>query len=163
MGHTPMKRFGEAQELSGATLLLANHPHGGENLRDLLVGQILWVSKAQLAAAGVAALAVLALWLGLGRHLGKLGFYVAFALSVTASVQLVGVYLVFASLIIPALAVRRQGRGALATGYAIGVLGYGAGLAGSALTDLPAGPVIVWTLAVFAIAWGLRPRMWAAA
>jgi NAD(P)-dependent dehydrogenase (short-subunit alcohol dehydrogenase family) len=24
MGHTPMKRFGEAQELSGATLLLAS-------------------------------------------------------------------------------------------------------------------------------------------
>ena len=29
-------------------LLLANDPHGGENLKDLLAGQILWVSNAQL-------------------------------------------------------------------------------------------------------------------
>ena len=28
---------------SGGILLLANNPHGGEHLRDLLVGQILWV------------------------------------------------------------------------------------------------------------------------
>ena len=31
-------------------ILLANDPHGGEALRDLLVGQILWVGYAQLAA-----------------------------------------------------------------------------------------------------------------
>ena len=35
---------------------------------------------------------------------GQSGFYGAFAVAVTASVQLVGVYLVFASLIVPALA-----------------------------------------------------------
>ena len=29
-------------------LLLANNPHGGEHLKDLLVGQILWVNTAQL-------------------------------------------------------------------------------------------------------------------
>jgi zinc/manganese transport system permease protein len=41
-----------------------------------------------------------------GRRLGGLGFYLTFALAITASVQRVGVYLVFASLIPPALAVR---------------------------------------------------------
>ena len=29
-------------------LLLANNPHGGEHLKDLLVGQILWVHTTQL-------------------------------------------------------------------------------------------------------------------
>src|SRR5512147_1043216 len=33
---------------SAAVLLLAKNPHGGEHLRDLLVGQILWVDAAQL-------------------------------------------------------------------------------------------------------------------
>ena len=34
-------------------LLLANDPHGGENLKDLLAGQILWVSNAQLIRTAV--------------------------------------------------------------------------------------------------------------
>ena len=34
-------------------LLLANDPHGGENLKDLLAGQILWVSTEQLIRAAV--------------------------------------------------------------------------------------------------------------
>ena len=70
-----------------------------------------------------------------------------FALAVTASVQLVGVYLVFSSLIVPALATRAAARGArLCVAYAIGVAGYALGLALSAVFDLPSGAVIVWTL-----------------
>ena len=34
-------------------LLLANNPHGGDNLKDLLAGQILWVSNAQLIRTAV--------------------------------------------------------------------------------------------------------------
>ena len=34
-------------------LLLANNPHGGEELKDLLAGQILWVSTEQLVRAAV--------------------------------------------------------------------------------------------------------------
>jgi zinc/manganese transport system permease protein len=33
-------------------LLLAGNPHGGEHLKDLLVGQILWVSTQQLIGHG---------------------------------------------------------------------------------------------------------------
>jgi zinc/manganese transport system permease protein len=61
------------------------------------------------------------------------------------------VYLVFASLIVPALAVRGLERRGLALGYMLGALGYGAGLLLSALSDLPSGPVIVWTLVMLAI------------
>jgi hypothetical protein len=76
-------------------------------------------------------------------------FYALFALSVTTSVQLVGVYLVFASLIIPALATRRH-RSLLAA-YSVGLTGYLLGLLGSAISDLPTGPVTVWTMAIAAI------------
>ena len=50
--------------------------------------------------------AVLGSWFALRQRFGRMGFYVLFAVGVTASVQLVGMYLVFASLIIPALATR---------------------------------------------------------
>jgi zinc/manganese transport system permease protein len=62
-------------------------------------------------------------------------------------VQLVGVYLVFASLIVPALAARLYAdKLRLAVGYAVGVAGYIAGLIASALLDLPTGAVIVVAL-----------------
>jgi len=132
-----------------ALLLLARNPHGGEHLKELLVGQILWVGYARLWPVALLYAVVLALWLPLHARLGRLAFYLLFAITITASVQLVGVYLVFASLILPALAGRglSEGRG-VAVGYAVGAIGYGAGLLLSALADLPAGPLIVCCLAV---------------
>jgi zinc/manganese transport system permease protein len=131
-----------------ALLLLAGNPHGGEHLKDLLVGQILWVSYTQLIPAAVLSVALLAfMWLRGGKLAGLL-FYALFALAITASVQLVGVYLVFASLIVPALATAgMRGRGRLAAAYAIGAAGYILGLGLSAVLDLPSGAMIVWTLA----------------
>ena len=97
---------------SAGILLLASNPHGGEHLKDLLVGQILWVTPTQLGwLAAVTAVLLLALRLGWTRRLGRFGFYGVFALAVTASVQLVGVYLVFSSLIIPALGTCARCRG----------------------------------------------------
>lgn len=135
-------------------LLLAGNPHGGEHLKDLLVGQILWVNTTQLLwLAGVTVLLLFTMWRGGLRRFGRFGFYGAFALAVTASVQLVGVYLVFSSLIIPALATQgyRNTRQRHWLGYVVGVLGYSFGLALSALFDLPSGAVIVWTLAACAL------------
>ena len=60
-------------------LLLANNPHGGEHLKDLLVGQILWVSPASLIPVAVLYAIVLALWFGFRERLGQIGFYVLFA------------------------------------------------------------------------------------
>lgn len=135
-------------------LLLAGNPHGGEHLKELLVGQILWVDATQLVGlGGVTALLLLAMRLGWVTRVGRFGFYAAFALAVTASVQLVGVYLVFSSLIIPALGTRAHGgRRRLAVAYGLGAAGYALGLALSALFDLPSGAVIVWTLALCALA-----------
>ncbi|MEO5629933.1 MAG: metal ABC transporter permease [Thermomonas sp.] len=133
---------------TGGLLLLADNPQGGEHLKDLLVGQILWVSYSQLIPAAILSVLLLAvMWLRRGRLTGLL-FYGLFALAITASVQLVGVYLVFASLIVPALAtVGMRGRGRLAMAYGIGAAGYVSGLALSAVLDLPSGAMIVWTLA----------------
>jgi zinc/manganese transport system permease protein len=141
-------------------LLLAGNPHGGEHLKELLVGQILWVNTTQLLAlAGVSALLLAALGLGWIERLGRFGFYGAFALAVTASVQLVGVYLVFSSLIIPALGTRaHRGPRRLGLAYLVGALGYGIGLALSALFDLPSGAVIVWALAASSGAFALGAR-----
>lgn len=156
------RRFGKVQEAiigvsfvlaaTGGILLLANDPHGGEELRDLLVGQILFADVHTLMPAAVLAALVLVSWRFVMRTLGRAGFYVLFAISVTASVQLVGVYLVFASLMVPALATRSLRKHALAAGYAIGLVGYLVGLVLSAVFDLPTGAVIVWTLTVAALA-----------
>jgi zinc/manganese transport system permease protein len=138
---------------TGSVMLLAGNAHGSEHLRDLLVGQILWAQPGRLAWAALVYAVVLALWFGWGARMGRIGFYVLFALAVTVSVQLVGLYLVFATLIIPPLATRRMTRGRLASAWAIGAIGYALGLALSTAFDLPSGAVIVWTLAVAGLAW----------
>ncbi len=61
--HLTDRRFPEIQEaligvafVLAATLgvlLLAGNPHGGEHLKELLVGQVLWVTFEQLIPAGV--------------------------------------------------------------------------------------------------------------
>ena len=130
-----------------AIILLAAHPQGSEHLKDLLVGQLLWVRAEQLPLAAAASAAILALWFFLKGRL----FYIVFACAATLSVQLVGIYLVFATLIIPALATRK-----LPVGYALAALGYAAGLLLSALFDLPAGPSIVCTLAMLFLAGAAR-------
>jgi zinc/manganese transport system permease protein len=128
-------------------IILSNNPHGGEHLKDLLVGQILFVSAAQLIPVAILYAVVLALWFTVRSRLGQIGFYVMFALVVTQSVQLVGIYLVFASLIVPALASRRfPERHRLWIGYLVGLVGYVSGLVASALYDWPTGAVIVVTL-----------------
>ncbi|HXZ96491.1 MAG TPA: metal ABC transporter permease [Burkholderiales bacterium] len=136
---------------TGGILLLADNPHGGEHLKDLLVGQILWVSFAQLTPVAVLTAIICVLWFRYEQRLGHTGFYLLFAISVTASVQLVGIYLVFASLIVPALATRNYTRRRLAASYALGAAGYAIGLVFSALLDLPSGAVLVWALTALGI------------
>ena len=133
---------------TGSLLLLANNPHGSEHLKDLLVGQILWVSVHQLIPVALLSAVLLAVMWWRRAQLEGLLFYGLFALAITASVQLVGVYLVFASLIVPALATAGlSGPRRTLTAYAIGACGYVAGLVLSAMLDLPSGAMIVWTLA----------------
>ena len=94
---------------------------------------------------------ILALWFGARERIGQAGFYALFAVAVTVSVQLVGLYLVFATLIVPPLATRRMTQGRLAAAWSLGLAGYAIGLVASTALDLPSGPVIVWVLVALAL------------
>ena len=164
------KRWPEVQEAvigvsfivaaNAALLLLAANPHGAEHMKDLLIGQILWVDPARLVPIALLSAALLWIWLALQARIGRVGFYVLFACAVTLSVQLVGLYLVFTTLIVPALATRGFERGRLAACYALGALGYASGLALSLATDLPPGPLIVCTMTAFGVVlFALGPRV----
>ena len=144
---------------SGALIVLAANPHGAEHLKDLLVGQILWADPAQLPIVAAIYAVVVLVWFTLGERIGRIGFYLLFACAVTVSVQLVGLYLVFTTLIVPALATRRYSRWRLACAYTLGAAGYAAGLIVSALSDWPSGPAIVWVMTGLAIiVFALGPR-----
>jgi zinc/manganese transport system permease protein len=141
---------------TGGILLLAGNPHGSEHLKDLLVGQILWTTWTALWPLALLYAIALAVWFSLHPRSGGLVFYLVFAVVVTASVQIVGIYLVFASLIIPALATVSMNRGnRLLAGYAIGALSYLVGIVISFWLDLPTGAVIVWSMAAVALLAGL--------
>jgi len=156
------RRWPEAQEAvigvvfvlssNAAILLLAGNVHGGEQLKDLLIGQILWVSPQQLLPVALVYVLMLAVWFAFRDKLGRIGFYVLFACAVTISVQLVGLYLVFATLVVPALATLRSRAHRMWKAYGIAICGYAAGLAASAASDLPSGPMVVCAMVVSGLA-----------
>jgi zinc/manganese transport system permease protein len=136
---------------SAEIILFGFNPHGAEHLKDLLVGQILWVTLDQLLPITGLYVLVMAAWIFLDLARRRVLFYAVFAVTVTASVQLVGVFLVFASLIIPALAARIvETRRPVAFAYGFGLAGYVIGLLASALLDFPTGAAIVCALALLA-------------
>ena len=132
-------------------LLLASNPHGGEHLKDLLVGQILWVGThaAAVARRGLGGAAA-----GAGAGLGaqRLG-----PLRLLRRVRDRRDGLGAAGRRVPRVrqpdrpgagdARPAPARGACALAYGVGAVGYALGLALSAVLDLPSGAVIVWTLA----------------
>lgn len=135
---------------TGSILVLTADPHGGEQLKAILVGQILWLQPQDLLPLTVIYAMVLVLWCQLRSKLGDWLFYPLFAITITLSTQVVGVYLVFASLIIPAL-VTLNSQTPLIKGFFIGLTGYLVGLLVAAYLDLPAGAAIVWSLAAVAL------------
>ena len=137
---------------TASMLMLAHNPHGSEHIKELLVGQILWVDWSQILVAAMISLIVVFVWFNFKNKIGNIGFYILFAVSITSSVQLIGVYLVFTSLIVHALAAAKyQTKPALFLAGIIGITGYLSGLIVSALFDLPSGAVIVWCLAISAL------------
>lgn len=126
-------------------------PHGREKLTALLAADILWVrwEAAALLAAGAAV--VLALSDRSGRRLGRDAlFYPVFALALSVAVPALGLYLVFALLIAPALWTRRGGGLPLAIGLA--ALACMAGLALSWALDWPSGACVALLLCVLGLA-----------
>lgn len=138
-----------------ALLWVSADPHGGQKLATVLAGDVLWVLPEQLAVLATATAVFLVLHRVTGATLWNgPAFYPAFAVLVSLSVPLLGLYLVFATLIVPALAVAgRPGCGA--AGVLLGTLAYAAGLMASLQWDVPSGPCIVLTLMAAALVWAL--------
>ena len=131
-------------------LVLANNPHGSEHINDILSGQLLFADWQKVAFAGTIFLTATALIYAKAELFLKKYFYIVLACVITTSVQICGVYLVFASLIFPAVATSymKNERKRRLTEYAGETFGFVFGLWVSYYFDLPAGPTVVWAISL---------------
>ena len=137
---------------AGASVIgAASLPEGRERLTALLAADVLWAAWPAVglfAAAG----ALVAAFLLAGR--GLLGrdavFYPLFALSLSVAVPVLGLYLVFALLIAPALWLRRGARLGTALLLAAGACAAGLGL--SWALDWPSGACLTLALCALGLA-----------
>jgi len=114
--------------------------------------QVLFVDWTQIAIIAAVYLPSLVVWFRFRDKLGRFGFYLIFAIVVTTSVQVVGVYLVFATLIFPALGAQAAAAGKrLTAAYGISLFGIIMGLLFSLVSDYPTGPSLVWSLGLTAL------------
>lgn len=130
---------------AAAVVVVASDPHGRERLATLLAADVLWVSWPAVLTLAVMALAGAGLVLGRRALLRRdVVFYPAFAIALAVSVQSLGLYLVFALLIGPALWTLRGWRVRVAI-VAGGVACLG-GLAMSWALDGPSGACVAVAL-----------------
>ena len=144
-----------------AILLLANHVRGDEAMRHLLSGEMLFVTWGDVARHAPIYALITAAWFAAPALRRGIGFYVLFALAVTSSVQLAGVYVVFASLILPALAAV-EARRPYRTAWLCGICAVPSGIAAAVLADAPAGPMLVVSYTLVAGCFALFFALWQA-
>ena len=132
-------------------ITVANSPNGGEDIKHILEGQILWASWSHILFVLPVFVLSFSLW-HLLKSKRQFLFYPLFALTIPFSVSMIGIYLVFASLIFPALAVARVKKFGVLSGFLISIITYLLGLILSYLLDWPAGPAIVFAFFVIAAA-----------
>ena len=165
---------------SAMAILVADRtPRGGEAIKDILVGSLLWVSWPVIGRlAAIYVVIGIFHWLLRSRFLTisfhpetaaaqgwnvrfwDFLFYLSFGIVITFSVPIAGVLLVFSFLVVPAAVAfqftRRQGALAV-TSWIAGVLASAAGLWFSFRYDLPTGPLIVCAFGVvLLVAYGIR-------
>jgi zinc/manganese transport system permease protein len=160
---------------SAAAVLVADRSaHGAEQVRTMLVGNLLAVRPPEVAKVAILyALIGLFHWIcrrpfflistdpdsayrdGWRVRLWDFLFYASFGVVVTSSVRLAGVLLVFSYLIVPALAGILLGRTVthkLVIGWAFGTLVSVIGMTGSAIFDFPTGATVVCAFGLTLIA-----------
>lgn len=143
---------------SALAILIADRiPHGAEHIKFILSGNILWVSWPQIVKTAVIYSALGLFFIAAHRHFlidswgWDLLFYLTFGVVITSSVQIAGVLLVFAFLIVPALcsALFYQGfQKRLIFGWLLGTAVSVAGIFLSYRLDFPTGPSIVTVFGV---------------
>ncbi len=153
-----------------AILVLAKSPHGGEQLRYMLAGNILLVTENKVVGTAVLyAFVGLFHWIfrrrffqitfdpeaaiaeGRRVRLWDFLFYASFGVVITSSVAVAGVLLVFAYLVVPAsIAVlfTQSVRTRIIVGWMVGVAVSILGMTLSYYGDLPTGPAVVGCFAV---------------
>jgi len=127
-------------------LLLADHPHAAELMKTLLSGQILFVTWDNVTFHAPIYGILLACILSRPLANNGLTFYILFALTITLSVRLVGIYIVFASLILPALASEGT-KTPVRMAWIIGITSITLGIFFGTYLDNPIGPMIVLSYA----------------
>jgi zinc/manganese transport system permease protein len=100
---------------SSVVLILSKSPHGTEDFMNLIATDILFVPKEEvIKTAFIYSVLGFLLYFRsrfLKGLLKELSFFVLFALTVTSSVKLVGVLIVFSMLVSPALVTKLLGKG----------------------------------------------------
>lgn len=135
---------------SASVLAVAFDPHGRERLSALLAADVLWAPwSSVLLLAGAAVLVTAAATVLRGLLQRDAVFYPLFALALSVAVQALGLYLVFALLIGPALWTRR-GMG-LPHAIVAGLLACGAGLGLSWALDWPSGACVALALSALGV------------
>jgi len=151
-------------------VILSRSTQGMEELKSLFNGNILWVRWQEITVVAIAYGALAALHIVYRQRFHALSFdtqnnrqpgflweflfFATFAIVITLAVNIAGVLLVFAFLIIPAFSasilVATLGK-RLVIGWIFGVLGSTAGLWLSFSADLPVGATVVSVLGVLPI------------
>ena len=154
-----------AVSAAAAVLVADRAPHGAEQVRTMLVGNLLAVRPPEVAKVAMLYASIgLFHWLcrrpfflistdpdsayreGWRVRLWDFLFYASFGVVVTSSVRIAGVLLVFSYLIVPALAGILLGRTVahkLIIGWGFGTLVSVVGMTASAVFDLPTGATVV--------------------
>lgn len=146
---------------SASILILDRTPHGFEELKAMLNGNILWVTGVDLRNMAILYAVVGALHVlfrkrffalsyeGRGGFFWEFLFFLSFALVLVSSVKIAGILQVFAFLVIPALIGRLYAKKTARALFIGWFAGLGASLAGIVLSyvfDLPTAPLIVSSL-----------------
>jgi zinc/manganese transport system permease protein len=126
---------------SVALLGARQDPHGRERLSELLAADVLWAQWPQVAVLAACAAGVLLL----GPRLARDGvFFPVFAVVASLAVPVLGLFLVFATLIAPALWQRAGVSRSVA--WAMAIVACAAGLAASWAFDAPSGACVALAL-----------------
>ncbi|MAQ70557.1 MAG: hypothetical protein CL565_00015 [Alphaproteobacteria bacterium] len=131
-------------------LVLSKNPNGEENIKHILEGQILWADWGDLIIIAPLFAFVFLIWQFWKEKRHAL-FYPLFAIIIPFSVNLIGVYLVFASLVFPALAVLNFKNRHITYGLLISLSAYFTGLVASYIFDWSSGPSIVLFFAIVSL------------
>jgi zinc/manganese transport system permease protein len=164
--------------LAGSILILDRTPHGMEEFKSILNGNILWVTSSDILKTFILYAAIGLLHLVFRKKFFALSyeesngpfweflFFLTFAFVLVSSVQLAGILQVFSFLVIPALIGRLFTRSPikiLIGGWGIGLAASMIGITVSYKLDLPTAPLIVASLSVaffillvFRIVWKRR-------